>query len=112
MIFALFLFSFDILSFFLIDDETQRLIKEPLWLNDMIISIIKTISYIAWAVPIFYIFWPSIIKKGRLLTRDLHSTNKRTINGHTVPSGLVSGYIDYDNNYIPGNESKSKKTRN
>lgn len=59
------LIAFDIIQYFLQDKVTQRLINDPLWLNDLIISLIRTLAYMSWAIPIFYLFWPSIISRQR-----------------------------------------------
>jgi len=89
MIFTVALIVYDIISFFKTDEKTGRLIDSPLWANDLVIVFVRTIAYIAWAGPIFYLFWPNIIsKKAREQMRG--SDNKRTIAGHTRPSGLFS----------------------
>lgn len=72
------------------------MVNNPLWLNDLIISAVRTIAYMAWAIPIFYLFWPSIISRQRREDLVNQNMNKRTVAGHTLPSGLVSGFIDYD----------------
>jgi hypothetical protein len=63
MFMSLTLLVFDIIAFFTISKETGRLISEPLWLNDLLISLIRIIAYLAWAAPIFYLFWPQIVTR-------------------------------------------------
>jgi hypothetical protein len=90
---SLSLLIFDIIAYFTVNAKNGRIIKEPLWLNDLMISIVRVIAYLAWAAPIFYLFWPQIISRKRRqeLSENL---NKRTIAGHTLPSGMLSGYLD------------------
>jgi hypothetical protein len=63
MFISLSLIAFDFVSFLFTDENTGRLINEPLWLNDLIYCAVRTIAYMAWALPIFYLFWPSIISR-------------------------------------------------
>ena len=85
---------FDIVAFIFTDEKTGRLINNPLWLNDLLISMVRTVAYLVWVVPVFYLFWPNIIQNPTLSANP----NKRTIAGHTLPSGLlysrdISGYL-------------------
>lgn len=101
----------DLGGFLLNDTYTGRIVNEPLWLNDLIICLARTLAYVAWVVPVFYLFWPSIISSQRraLLTENI---NKRTIAGHTLPSGLVSGYIsgDIDQHYSLYQKENTSRT--
>jgi hypothetical protein len=88
MIICVGLIVYDIISFFIINEKTGRLIDSPLWVNDLVIVFFRTIAYLAWAGPIFYLFWPNIL--GKKARDQMRSENKMTIAGHTLPSGLFS----------------------
>jgi hypothetical protein len=96
LFFSFALGAFDVVSYVLSDPDTGRIISDPIWLNDAVVCFSRTIAYIAWALPIFYLFWPSIVSKKRREQMLAETLNKRTYNGQTIPSGLVSGYYDYD----------------
>jgi hypothetical protein len=87
-----FLLLFDVMSIFLVKEATGRFFNSPLWLNDFIIVIVRVIAYLAWAAPIFYLFWPQIVGRNIGGSRGMESDNlnKRTVAGHTLPSGILS----------------------
>jgi hypothetical protein len=93
MFISLSLIIFDIIAFFILDKQTGRIFNEPLWLNDLIISAIRMIAYMSWAAPIFYLYWPQIVSRKRRQEIS-ENMNKRTIAGHTLPSGMLSTYLD------------------
>ena len=76
----------------MVNPDTGRLMDKPLWLNDFIFVCVRIIAYLAWAAPIFYLFWPQIVGRGARGSRGgvSDNLNKRTIAGHTLPSGLLS----------------------
>lgn len=59
------LIIFNIISAIVTDPETSRVIRDPIWLNDLVIASIRFIDYIFWAIPIFSVFWPDLISKER-----------------------------------------------
>jgi hypothetical protein len=93
MFLSLSLLTFDLVCFFIAAPETGRLLESPLWLNDLVFSLVCVMAYLAWAAPIFYLFWPQIVARSKRGSRD-QSQNKRTVAGHTLPSGMLSGYLD------------------
>ena len=112
------LIIFDIVGFIFTDDITGRIIKDPTWANDLIVCFVRTLAYIAWAFPLFYLFWPNIISRTRRNEyNSTRSLNKRTIAGHTVPSGFISkdisGYWedDYEGNTTPTNGAANGSMR-
>lgn len=64
MFLSLLLLTFDLVCFFLATPETGRLLESPLWLNDLIFSLVRVMAYLAWAGPIFYLFSPKIVTRG------------------------------------------------
>ena len=94
MIQSLLLLTFDLVCFFIASPETGRLLESPLWLNDVVFSMVRVMAYLAWAAPIFYLFWPQIVARGKRGSRDTSLLNKRKVAGNTLPSGMLSGYLD------------------
>jgi len=37
----------------------------PKWVDEVFLILIRTIAYIVFVIPIFYLFWPSIISKSQ-----------------------------------------------
>ena len=94
------LIIFNIISAIVSDPETAAIIIDPIWLNDLVIFFIRIIAYTFWGFPIISVFWPGLISNQR--REELQDNkNKRTIGGHTVPSGFfsqsISTYLDEDN---------------
>lgn len=56
------LMVYDIVSFFT-TDRYGNLKGVPKWVDELFLIFIRTIAYVVFAIPIFYLFWPSIISK-------------------------------------------------
>lgn len=90
------LLIFDVVQFSVTDRITWRLISSPLWLNDFIIVVMRFIAYMIWAIPVFTLFWPQIVTSKRRQELLSENKNKRTIAGHSLPSGLLSQSVALD----------------
>jgi len=94
MFISVLLIAFDIAGYFEINPVTGRFLDDPLWLNDLAFAIVRFFAYLAWAAPLFYLFWPQIVTRKRGRQNMSENLNKRTIAGHTLPSGMLSTYLD------------------
>lgn len=70
MFLSISLVTFDLVCFFIAAPETGRLLESPLWLNDLVFSLVRVMAYLAWAAPIFYLFWPHIVTRSKRGSRD------------------------------------------
>lgn len=54
----------DFISYFAADDKGD-LKNLPKWVDELFIIFVRTIAYVVFAIPIFYLFWPSIISRSQ-----------------------------------------------